>query len=77
MNELSDLIEFKIIASEIGDESSQAEAHITVAIIDINDNEPRFDQNVYNLTIIPKSIVGSKLHLSNAESIFVHDPDKV
>ena len=77
LNDLSDLLEFKIVASEVGDENSKSEAQITVAIIDINDNKPKFDQNFYNLTIIPKSIVGSKLHLSNADSISVSDPDKV
>ena len=77
INEFGDLLEFNVIAYEINDIKSRSEVHVTVAIIDINDNEPIFDRNSYNLTITPKTSNGASLTILNAESINIHDLDKV
>jgi hypothetical protein len=76
---LGGLLEFKIIAIEIGDEKSQTETQINVAIFDLNDNKPKFDAFEYNLKISPKSIPGTSLTLLNdlQDSIHIFDLDKV
>ena len=76
---LGGLLEFKIVAIEIGDEKSQTETQITVAIFDLNDNKPKFDAFEYNLKISPKSLPGTSLTLLNdlQDSIHVFDLDKV
>ena len=70
------LLEFKIIAYEIDDESSTAQAQVTVAIVDRNDNKPEFDSKAYNLRISPNSMAGTSLTLMK-DSIHIFDLDKV
>ena len=77
INEFGDLLEFNVIAYEIGDEQSRSEVHVTVAVVDINDNDPNFENKSYSLTIPAKTSNGAALMLLNAESINVHDLDKV
>ena len=76
---LGGMLEFKIVAIEIGDEESTSEALVTVAIFDLNDNKPKFDAFVYNLKISPKSLPGASLTLTDdqRDSIHVYDFDKV
>lgn len=79
ISRLGGLLEFKIIATEVGDENSQQETLVTVAISDVNDNQPKFNRNSYNLVISPKSTVGTSLTLTenDTDSIHVFDSDKV
>jgi hypothetical protein len=79
ISRLGGLLEFKIIATEIGDENSQQETQVTVAISDINDNQPKFNRNSYSLVISPKSTIGTSLTLTenDTDSIHVFDSDKV
>ncbi len=76
---LGGLLEFKIVATEIGDETSTAETLVTVAIFDLNDNKPKFNDFFYDLKISPKSLPGTSLALvkDQQESIHVFDLDKV
>lgn len=69
------LLEFKVIAYEINDESSSTETQVTVAIVDINDNRPEFAMAGYNLQISPDSVDGTSLTLTE-NSIHVSDLDK-
>ena len=55
ISSLGDLLEFSVIASEVGDEQSRSRVDIAIAIIDINDNEPEFDGKFYNLSLMPKT----------------------
>ena len=77
ISKLGGLLEFKIIATEIGDENSQQDTQVTVAISDINDNQPKFNRDFYNLVISPKSTIGTSLTLVDTDSIHVFDSDKV
>ncbi len=81
ISELGDLLEFTIIAKEVTSadhkEESMSMAHITVAIIDINDNDPTFEASSYNLTVTPKVTNGTVLTIINEKSIYVYDLDKV
>ncbi len=79
ISKLGGLLEFKILATEIGDENSQQETQVTVAISDINDNQPKFNRHSYNLVISPKATVGTSLTLveNDTDSIHVFDLDKV
>ena len=77
INEFGDLLEFSVIAYETNDVKSKSEVHVTVAIIDINDNEPVFDLSSYDLSITPKTTNGAALTILNAESINIQDLDKV
>ena len=70
------LLEFKIVASEVGDETSSEQTQVTVAIVDINDNKPEFDAKSYRLKISPNAIVGTSLTLIE-DSLHVSDLDKV
>jgi hypothetical protein len=70
------LLEFKIIAFEIGDETSITINQVTIAIVDINDNKPQFASDSYRLSISPNSPIGTSLTLSE-DSIHVFDFDKV
>ena len=80
ITKLGGLLEFKIVAYEVGDERSREKTQVTVAIIDLNDNHPFFNSNSYNLSINPRSTVGTSLTLMNnleEDSIRVIDLDKV
>lgn len=79
ITKLGGLLEFNVVAFEIGDESSFQKTKVTVAILDINDNSPKFNKNAYNLIISPKSPDGTSLTLTDNEidSIHVFDLDKV
>ncbi len=66
-----------MIANEINDDKSKNEVRVTVAIVDINDNQPHFDLMSYNLSITPKTSSGAALTILNAESINIYDLDKV
>lgn len=76
---LGGLLEFNVMAIEIGDENSYEHTKVTVAIQDINDNSPKFNKNSYDLIISPKSTIGTSLSLidSEVDSIHVFDMDKV
>ena len=78
ISKLGGLLEFKIEASEIGDEASTQQTYVTVAVSDINDNEPKFNKEAFELSISPKSAVGTSLTLlkSGIDSIHVFDFDK-
>jgi hypothetical protein len=77
ISQFGDLLEFTIVARELNDMQSSSSASIAVAIIDINDNDPVFNSQIYNLTIRPKTIDGSILTVCNDKQIYVHDADKV
>jgi hypothetical protein len=77
INDLGDLLEFTVVAREVEDESSKSEVQVTVAVIDINDNDPVFEQKMYNLTVTPKTVVGTPVTILNVESINIQDLDKV
>lgn len=76
ISQLGGLLEFKVVAYEIGDENSVAQTQVTVAIVDLNDNNPTFDSSVYNLKISPYSVEGTSLTLIK-DSIHIFDLDKV
>lgn len=76
-NDINDLLELKVVAYEKDDETSRTQVQITIALLDINDNEPKFNKNSYNLSIAENSAPGMKLIIMDAESIYVNDPDKV
>ena len=69
------LLEFKVIAYEINDESSSTQTQVTVAIVDINDNKPEFAMASYNLQISPDSVDGTSLTLTE-DSIHIFDLDR-
>lgn len=73
------LLEFKVEAFEIGDENSIEQTQIIISINDINDNQPKFNKESFELNISPRSTVGTSLTLldSNTDSIRVTDFDKV
>ena len=73
------LLEFKVEATEIGDESSTEKTQIIVSISDINDNQPKFNRDAFELNISPRSTSGTSLTLNDAytDSIHVSDFDKV
>ena len=73
------MLEFKVEATEIGDESSTEKTQIIVSISDINDNQPKFNRDAFELNISPRSTSGTSLTLNDAytDSIHVSDFDKV
>jgi len=75
ISQMSGLLEFQVVAYELNDESSQTIAQVTVAIVDLNDNVPRFDSDVYQLSVSPLSAAGSSLNIDTG-SIHVVDLDK-
>ncbi|CAF0900840.1 unnamed protein product [Brachionus calyciflorus] len=72
------LLEINVMATEIGDESSFETTKVTIAVLDINDNDPKFNKKSYNLSISPKCVEGTSLTLveNDIETIHVYDPDK-
>jgi hypothetical protein len=79
ISKLGGLLEFRVAAYEIGDESSMQTTSVTVAISDINDNKPKFDKKSYKLVISPKAAIGTTLTLVDdaTDAIRVFDLDKV
>jgi hypothetical protein len=79
ISQMGGLLEFKVEASEIGDETSTEQTQIIVSINDINDNQPKFNRESFELSLSPRSTVGTSLTLTdpNTDSIRVTDFDKV
>ncbi len=79
ISRMGGLLEFKVEAFEIGDENSIEQTQIIISINDINDNQPKFNKESFELNISPRSTVGTSLTLldSNTDSIRVTDFDKV
>ncbi len=75
IGQMSGLLEFQVVAYELNDESSTAIAEVTVAVVDLNDNVPAFDSDVYRLSLSPLSVAGTSLNIDTG-SIHVVDPDK-
>lgn len=76
-DDINDLLEIIVIAYERDDVTSRTQVHINVAIVDINDNEPIFNKNLFNLSIAENGTPGTKLRILNDESIQASDSDKV
>lgn len=77
---LGGLLEFAIRAIEVGEENSTQTTQVVVSVIDINDNQPKFNKDLYRLNLLPSQTnAGSTLALIEPEidSIRVSDPDKV
>ena len=72
-------MELTVIAWEVGDEKSTTQTQVTIALIDLNDNKPKFNSDAYKFTISPKTTSGSSLSLISplGGSIRVFDLDKV
>jgi hypothetical protein len=83
LKRLSGLLEFRVTATEKTQNNNsididngqlkEAESQITVAITDINDNEPMFNADVYTLNFMPKMSTATSL---NNDEIRVIDLDK-
>lgn len=73
------LIEFWVVASEIGDEKSKQSVKVVVKINDINDNEPSFNKDSFQFDVSARSSIGTALILvdDQVDSIRATDPDKV
>jgi hypothetical protein len=78
VSKLGGLLEFWVLAFEIGDEKSEQRVKVIVKVNDVNDNQPLFNQNSYSFVISPKASVGSSLNLVDVsiDSIHVNDTDK-
>jgi len=79
ISQMGGLLEFKVEASEIENETSSEQTQIIVSINDINDNQPKFNRESFELSLSPRSTVGTSLTLKdpNTDSIRVTDFDKV
>ncbi len=78
IGKLGGLLEFWVLAYEIGDEESEQRVKVIVKVNDVNDNVPMFNRNSYSFVISPKVPSGTLLNLvdTDVDSIHVNDTDK-
>lgn len=57
--EMQSELRFLVVAVDRGDPPLSATATVTVLVEDVNDNEPIFLQQLYNVSVVEHSIVGS------------------
>jgi hypothetical protein len=75
---LGGLLEFWVLAAEVGDERSTQRVKVIVKINDVNDNEPVFNRDVFSFVVSPRAPAGTSLSLVDADvdSLHVNDTDK-
>lgn len=57
--EVSSKPEFTVVAKDKGDQPLSSTAKITINVIDVNDNPPIFDKNIYNVSIKEDAEIGT------------------
>ncbi|XP_050668612.1 protein dachsous isoform X4 [Leptidea sinapis] len=57
--ETNSMPQLTVVASDRGNPALSATATLLVTVLDVNDNEPIFDQSFYNVTVLENEAVGS------------------
>lgn len=68
--ETCDLYDITVLASDNGTPAATAEAHITVNVLDVNDNAPVFARNFYEFSIeenVPRNTIVGKVNAKDAD----------